>query len=79
MRNRETPGQDSTKRKDGEVSCTEGKQILHLVLQPFSYFVRCVEAQVNQIILQWSRLSLQNLFHPDFELLCEIFLPEKRA
>lgn len=31
MRNRETPGQDSTRRKDGGVSCTEGEQVLQLV------------------------------------------------
>lgn len=78
MRNRETPGQDSTRRKDGGVSCTEGEQVLQLVHQPFSCFIKCLEAQVNQIILQWFCLSLQNLFHPD-ELLWGIFLPQKIA
>lgn len=39
MRNRETPGQDSTRRKDGGVSCTEGEQVLQLVHQPFSCFI----------------------------------------
>ena len=49
MRNRETPGRDSTRRKDGGVSCTEGEQVLQLVHQPFSCFIKCLEAQVNQI------------------------------